>query len=113
MTNRGAFSFFTDSRRSLFLFPISLNLYYPNMGIQGFETIMNYKIELSEELVDFFSSVFTVLDLKYGNPENMLKSILLEGLEHRLEHFAENQSLDQHARLHSLIDEEKVACLNG
>ncbi len=73
---------------------------------------MNYEIELSEELVDFFSSVFTVLDLKYTDPENMLKHILLEGLEHRLEHFSENQSLNQHSRLHSIIEEEKVACLN-
>ena len=73
---------------------------------------MNYEIELSEELVDFFSSVFTVLDLKYTKPEKMLKHILLEGLEHRLEHFSENQSLSQHSRLHSIIDEEKVACLN-
>ncbi len=40
----------------------------------------------------------------------MLKHILLEGLEHRLEHFAENQSLDQHTRLHGIIDVEKAAC---
>ncbi|MHA1513192.1 MAG: hypothetical protein ACTSRJ_03925 [Candidatus Hodarchaeales archaeon] len=73
---------------------------------------MNYEIELSEELVDFFSSVFTVLDLNYTNPENMLKHILLEGLEHRLEHFSENQSLNQHSRLHNIIDEEKAACLS-
>jgi hypothetical protein len=74
---------------------------------------MNYKIDLSEELVDFFSSVFSVLDQKYENPENMLKYILLEGLEHRLEHFAENQSLSQHSKLHSILDEEKAACLKS
>ena len=73
--------------------------------------IMKYEIELSNELVDFFSSVFTVLDLKYTNPENMLKHMLLEGLEHRLEHFAENQSLEQHSKIHSIIDEEKTTCL--
>ena len=71
---------------------------------------MKYEIDLSTELVDFFSSVFAVLDLKYTNPENMLKHILLEGLEHRLEHFSENQSLNQHTKLHSIIDEEKASC---
>lgn len=73
---------------------------------------MNYEIELSEELVDFFHSALAVLDQKYSNPKKMLKYILLEGLEHRLEHFATNQSLSQHTKLHNIIDEEKVACLN-
>jgi hypothetical protein len=56
--------------------------------------------------------IVCVLDLKYKNPENMLKHILLEGLEHRLEHFSENQSLNQHSRQHNIIDEEKTACLS-
>ena len=38
---------------------------------------MKYEIELSEELVDFFQSALAVLDLKYPNPESMLKHILL------------------------------------
>ena len=84
---------------------------YPKNIIYGFDRKMEYKIDLSEELVEFFTSVFTVLDLKYLNPESMLKSILLEGLEHRLEHLAENQSLNQHSRLHSIIDEEKATCI--
>ena len=72
---------------------------------------MKYNIELPEELVDFFSAIFAVLDLKYIDTEKMLKHMLLEGLEHRLEHFAENQSINQHTRLHSIIDEEKATCL--
>ena len=54
---------------------------------------MKYEIELSEELVDFFQSALAVLDLKYPNPESMLKHILLEGLEHRLEHFSDSHAL--------------------
>lgn len=73
---------------------------------------MKYEIELSEELVDFFQSALAVLDLKYPNPESMLKNILLEGLEHRLEHFATNQSHSQHSKLHNIINEERAALLN-
>ncbi len=74
---------------------------------------MKYEIELSEELVDFFHSALAVLDLKYSNPENMLKHFLLEGLEHRLEHFATNQSHSQHKKLHNIIDEEKAALIEA
>ena len=73
---------------------------------------MKYEIELSEELVDFFQSALAVLDLKYPNPESMLKHILLEGLEHRLEHFATNQSHSQHSKLHNIINEERAALSN-
>ena len=73
---------------------------------------MKYSIDLSDELVEFFNSVFAVLDLKYTNTENMLKHVLLEGLEHRLEHFATNQSHSQHTKLHNIINEERAALID-
>ncbi len=72
---------------------------------------MKYDIELPEELVDYFDSVFTLFELGFTNKENMLKHILLEGLEHRLEHMAENQSFSQHKKYHNLIDAEKTKCI--
>ncbi|MHA1995378.1 MAG: hypothetical protein ACW97Z_12620 [Candidatus Hodarchaeales archaeon] len=72
---------------------------------------MNYDIELPEELVNYFNSVFTVFELGFPDKENMLKHILLEGLEHRLEHMAENQSFKQHKKYHNLIDTEKAKCV--
>jgi hypothetical protein len=72
---------------------------------------MNYDIELPEELVDYFNSVFTLFDLGFTDKKSMLKHILLEGLEHRLEHMAQNQSLSQHKRFHDIIDTEKEKCI--
>ena len=72
---------------------------------------MNYDLELPEELVDYFDSVFTLFELGFTDKENMLKHVLLEGLEHRLEHLAENQSFSQHKKYHNLIDSEKAKCV--
>ena len=74
---------------------------------------MNYEIKLPEELVNYFDSVFTVFDLEFTDKENMLKHVLLEGLEHRLEHMAENQSFEQHKKYHNLIDNEKAKCVSS
>jgi hypothetical protein len=71
---------------------------------------MNYTIDVPEEIVDFFDSLLKILDLGFNSSENMLKHILLEGLEHRLEHLAQNQSLDQHSKYHKILDEEKEKC---
>jgi hypothetical protein len=74
---------------------------------------MNYDIDLPEELVNYFDSVFTMFDLGFTDKENMLKHFLLEGLEHRLEHMAGNQSLRQHKKYHDLIDTEKAKCISS
>ena len=72
---------------------------------------MNYDLKLPEELVNYFDSVFTLFELGFTDKENMLKHVLLEGLEHRLEHLAENQSFSQHKKYHNLIDSEKAKCV--
>ncbi|MHA1976736.1 MAG: hypothetical protein ACW98I_07565 [Candidatus Hodarchaeales archaeon] len=74
---------------------------------------MNYDLELPEELVNYFDSIFTLFDLGFTDKENMLKHVLLEGLEHRLEHLAENQSFSQHKKYHNLIDTEKAKCVSS
>ena len=74
---------------------------------------MNYDLELPEELVNYFDSVFTLFDLGFTDKENMLKHVLLEGLEHRLEHMAENQSFSQHKKFHNLIGSEKSKCVSS
>jgi hypothetical protein len=58
--------------------------------------LMKYEIDLQKELVDFFNDIFTLFDTDFTNRETMLKHILLEGIEHRLEHIAHNQIVDQH-----------------
>ena len=74
---------------------------------------MNYNIDLPEEMVEFFDSLFRILDLGFNSSESMLKHVLLEGLEHRLEHLAENQSLEQHSKFHHIIDSEKEKCIDN
>ncbi|MFX0122474.1 MAG: hypothetical protein ACFFAE_02470 [Candidatus Hodarchaeota archaeon] len=71
---------------------------------------MNIQIDLPRELVEFFESASNLFDWGFDSPENMLKHILLEGLEHRLEHLADSQNLDQHVKLHNLITEERLKC---
>ncbi|MFX0049970.1 MAG: hypothetical protein ACFE8U_01635 [Candidatus Hermodarchaeota archaeon] len=61
-------------------------------------------------MVEFFESASRLFDWGFNSPENMLKHILLEGLEHRLEHMADSQNLEQHRKLHKLIDEESLKC---
>ena len=71
---------------------------------------MDIKIDLPTELVDFFKSASELFDWGFNSSESMLKHILLEGLEHRLEHMADSQNIEQHGKLHSLIDEERLKC---
>ncbi len=72
--------------------------------------IMNIQIDLPTELVEFFESASNLFDWGFNSPENMLKHILLEGLEHRLEHLADSQNLDQHVKLHNIITKERLKC---
>lgn len=69
---------------------------------------MNIQIDLPTELVEFFESASKLFDWGFDSSENMLKHILLEGLEHRLEHMADSQNLEQHVELHNLITEERL-----
>lgn len=71
---------------------------------------MNVQIDLPEEIIEFFESASKLFDWGFDSPENMLKHILLEGLEHRLEHMADSQNREQHIKLHNLIDEERLKC---
>ena len=69
---------------------------------------MKIAIDLPDELVDFFETSANLLDWGFENKENMLKHILLEGIEHRLEHLGSSQSLEQHRHFHRLISEERL-----
>ncbi|MFX0172019.1 MAG: hypothetical protein ACFE9L_08870 [Candidatus Hodarchaeota archaeon] len=71
---------------------------------------MDIHLNLPLELVEFFDSPSNLFDWGFDSPENMLKHILLEGLEHRLEHMADSQNLKQHRKLHRLINEESLKC---
>jgi hypothetical protein len=71
---------------------------------------MDIQIGLPTELVEFFESASQLFDWGFDSPESMLKHILLKGLEHRLEHMADSQNLEQHRKLHRLIDEERLKC---
>ncbi|MFX1507798.1 MAG: hypothetical protein ACFFDC_17050 [Promethearchaeota archaeon] len=71
---------------------------------------MNIQIDLPTELIEFFNSASKLFDWGFDSSENMLKHILLEGLEHRLEHMADSQNVDQHVKLHNLITEERLKC---
>jgi hypothetical protein len=71
---------------------------------------MNIQIDLPTELIEFFESASKLFDWGFDSSEKMLKHILLEGLEHRLEHMADSQNLDQHVKLHNLITEERLKC---
>ncbi|MHA2224554.1 MAG: hypothetical protein ACXAC8_05090 [Candidatus Hodarchaeales archaeon] len=71
---------------------------------------MDIEIPLPDELVEFYDSASKTFDWGFDTTDDMLKHILLEGLEHRLEHMAGSQSSDQHERLHKLIEEERLKC---
>ena len=71
---------------------------------------MNIQIDLPTELVEFFDSASKLFDWEFISTDDMLKHILLEGLEHRLEHMADSQNVDQHVKLHNLIIEERLKC---
>jgi len=71
---------------------------------------MIIEIELPAELVEFFNSASKLFDWEFNSTDDMLKHILLEGLEHRLEHMADSQNVDQHIKLHNLITEERLKC---
>ncbi|MFX1249229.1 MAG: hypothetical protein ACFFBQ_17695 [Promethearchaeota archaeon] len=71
---------------------------------------MNVQIDLPKEIIEFFESASKLFDWGFDSPENMLKHILLEGLEHRLEHMVDSQNQEQHIKLHNLIDEERLKC---
>lgn len=69
---------------------------------------MKIAIDLPDEIVEFFENSANLLDWGFENKENMLKHILLEGIEHRLEHLGSSQSLEQHRHFHMLISEERL-----
>lgn len=69
---------------------------------------MKITIDLPDELVEFFETSANLLDWGFENKENMLKHILLEGIEHRLEHIGSSQSLEQHRHFHMLINQERL-----
>jgi hypothetical protein len=71
---------------------------------------MDIQIDLPTELVEFFDSASKLFDWEFNTTDDMLKHILLEGLEHRLEHMADSQNVDQHVKLHNLIIEERLKC---
>ncbi|MFW9906034.1 MAG: hypothetical protein ACFFFH_17055 [Candidatus Thorarchaeota archaeon] len=71
---------------------------------------MKIEIELPTELVEFFDSASKLFDWEFNSTDDMLKHILLEGLEHRLEYMADSQNVDQHVKLHNLITEEQLKC---
>ena len=71
---------------------------------------MNIEFELPTDLVKFFDSASRLFDWEFNSTDDMLKHILLEGLEHRLEHIADSQNVDQHIKLHNLITEERLKC---
>lgn len=71
---------------------------------------MNIQIDLPTELIEFFDSASKLFDWGFDSSENMLKHILLEGMEHRMEHMADSQNVDQHVKLHNLITEERLKC---
>lgn len=71
---------------------------------------MDIQISLPKKIVDFFDSASKLFEWGFDSPENMLKHILLEGLEHRLEHMADSQNSEQHRELHKIIDEERLKC---
>lgn len=71
---------------------------------------MDITISLPDELVEFFEVSSNLLDWGFESKEKMFKHILLEGIEHRLEHLSESQSLEQHERFHQIIDEERLKC---
>ncbi|UCG04094.1 MAG: hypothetical protein JSW11_08920 [Candidatus Heimdallarchaeota archaeon] len=73
-------------------------------------TIVKIEFDLPPELIEFFESASKLFEWGFESPENLLKHILLEGLEHRLEHLADSQNLDQHVKLHNLITEERLKC---
>lgn len=64
-------------------------------------------------IVEFFDEALKLLDVGFPNRQAILKHILLEGIEHRLEHLSHNQSLDQHRKYHNIIDEEKAKCFSA
>ncbi len=71
---------------------------------------MNITFDLPDEIVEFFETSANLLDWGFESKEKMLKHILLEGIEHRLEHLGASQSLSQHRRFHQIIDEERLDC---
>ena len=73
---------------------------------------MDIIIDLPDELVEFFEISSNLLDWGFESKEKMLKHILLEGIEHRLEHLGASQSLDQHRRFHQIIERERNQLLN-
>ncbi|MHA2075428.1 MAG: hypothetical protein ACW97X_12485, partial [Candidatus Hodarchaeales archaeon] len=82
-----------------------------NIDIKSTEKIkMNITIDLPNEIVEFFETSSDLLDWGFESKEKLLKHILLEGIEHRLEHLGASQSLEQHRRFHQIIDEERLSC---
>jgi hypothetical protein len=82
-----------------------------NLDINTQEKLeMNITIDLPDELIDFFETSSNLLDWGFESKEKMLKHILLEGIQHRLEHLGTSQSLEQHRRFHKIIDEERLSC---
>lgn len=71
---------------------------------------MDIIIDLPDELVEFFEVSSNLLDWGFESKEKMFKHILLEGIEHRLEHLSTSQSLEQHEKFHQIINEERLKC---